>query len=303
MATQSDIEKKYASLFAELQQVAESKAAALKGEGEKLGEDAKATFKVDLTVRWVDRKIVLNLPQVTMRTTSIKLDLPEVTSHLQEIIFSTPSTRMVLRKVGQYPEFHGFNIVWKDILTEIPEIFMEEQRIKLDIPEIRMTTQEIKLDYPDFSWGPTEMVLRLPEVEVKDISFVVPIDDDDVKHRSEELRAKGEAIGVEAKSRAESLAASMKAELVTAALDPARALAESAGQDFATKSAAVADGFNQGIAKIDGILSQYAAQLPAAQVADLQARKGDLVARREEASKAVAGLGAILTTEQQELAA
>lgn len=301
MPTQAEVQAKYETKFRELQQEAEKTAEELKREGEKLGDDAGAKFKVDFTVRWVDRRIVMNLPQVTMRTQSVKFDLPETRTELREIIFHTPSVRMKLVKVGQYPEIHGFTVVWKDILVEVPEPFMQEQRIKLDIPEVRMTTREIKLDLPDFSWAPTEFVITLPEIEVKDISFVVPIESDDVKARSEELQRRGEEVGAGFNRRATELAAAMKAEIMSAALEPARALAESAATAVAAENASADQAFMTAVAQVDTILRDHAAQLPGEQVAALQAARADVVSKREEAAQAMASFGEALNQEREEL--
>lgn len=301
MATIDEIKASYYARFEELQREAARAAEDLQREGEELEKDAKTQFKVDLTVRWVDRKVSLHLPQVTMRETKAVFDVPEVAMRLQEMIFHTPSTRMVLKKVGQYPEIHGFKVVWKDILTHVPEVFMQEQRIKMDIPEVRMVRKEIRFHYPDISWGLTEMVLRLPEVEVKDISFVVPIDDDDVQKRSAELRSRGEEIGARTRERAEGLAAAMKADLLAAALAPARDAAETAGQEYATQMSTVNQVVADAVQQFDRVLAEH--NLPAEQAAALQAQRAEVVAKGEDAKAALAQVGDLLAVENQELAA
>lgn len=301
MSTIAEIQAKYEAQFKQLQEQTEASAEKMKEDGDRLEKDAKTKFKVDIVVRWVDRRIIMNLPQVTMRSQTFKLDLPEVKGHLQEMIFHTPSTRMVLKKVGQYPEVHGLKIVWKDILTEVPEIFMQEQRIKIEVPEVRMTTQELRVDYPDFSWGPTEFVLRLPEFEVKDISFVVPIDDDDTRKRSAALKARGEELGAQTRQRAEELAASMRSEILTSSLASAKSLSQTAGAAFATQSSEVTRSFAEGLQRIDTLLAEHGSHLSPDQTIELQNQRNALAAKGEEAAKAVSEASTVLSSERKEL--
>ncbi|HEX7705381.1 MAG TPA: hypothetical protein VF701_02885 [Thermoanaerobaculia bacterium] len=297
----NEIQDAYEKEFQALQQEAERRAGELQDEGKKLEKDAKAQFKVDLIVRWVDRKVVMNLPQITMKTTTVILDLPSVTMRLQELIFHTPSVRMVPKVVGRYPEFHGLKIVMRDIIVHVPEGFMEEQRIKMDLPEVRMERQELKFDYPDVSWGETEFVLRLPEVEVKDISFIIPINNEDVKRRGAELRERGEKIGAETRQKAEALAARMQADVITAGFAAARSEAETAGNTYAEYLTKVETTVADGVQKVDRTLAEH--NLPAETVDALTKLKADIIGKGVEAKTALKSIGDILDTEKQDLAA
>ncbi len=181
---------------------------ALKRRGKELNDsyhkpdDWEAIIGVDFQVTWGDQKFSFDVPTVTMRTQTMALDLPEVFPERQTIIFHTPSVRMVDRKVGQYPEFHGpFKIVWKDIIISVPEPFMEEQKIIFDLPSVRMKRQEFKLDLPEFKMETMDITIGLPQVTVTKVSAATA----KVKESGEALKAEGEQLAARMKSEIEAV--------------------------------------------------------------------------------------------------
>jgi hypothetical protein len=128
------------------------------------------TLNIDFDVTWKDVSIKFDLPEVTMTLQKWNFDVPQVTMKQQEIIFHTPSTRMGTQKVGQYPEFHGFTVVWKDILIDVPEFFMQEQKIVMGIPEFKMDTTSIELHVPEFTMKTEEIILGLPQFTLKSVT-------------------------------------------------------------------------------------------------------------------------------------
>jgi hypothetical protein len=74
---------------------------------------------LDFDVGWKNESIKFDLPEFKMVTQQWIFDVPQVTMKNQEMIFHTPSSRLVNRKIGQYPEFHGLSVVWKDIIVGI----------------------------------------------------------------------------------------------------------------------------------------------------------------------------------------
>jgi hypothetical protein len=103
------------------------------------GGGVGAIIDLDIDVKWATVTVALDLPEVTMTLQEWSLDLPQVTMKDQRIVFHTPSTRMVAKKIGQYPEFVGFppKIRWRDIITHMPEFFMQEHEMIMGIPEVR----------------------------------------------------------------------------------------------------------------------------------------------------------------------
>jgi len=154
-------------------------------------------INVDFDVNWKNIEISLDLPEFTMNTQEWKLDVPQVSMRDKEIIFHTPSSRMTTKKVGQYPEFHGFRIVWKDILIDIPEFFMEEQRIVMGIPEFRVDTTSFKLDIPEVTMKTQKIIMGLPQFTLRSISGEIQI----VAARAEQLKNEAGAEIAAAKQR------------------------------------------------------------------------------------------------------
>lgn len=160
-------------------------------------ENWEAAINIDFEVGWADQEFSFDLPTVTMRTQTIKFDLPEFFMEQQTIIFHTPSVRMVDRKVGQYPEWHGpFKVVWKDIIISVPEPFMQEQRIIIDLPSLTMRPQEFKLDLPEFRMETFRFVVGLPQITIRKVSAETAR----VKAAGDDLRVDGEQIAAQMKN-------------------------------------------------------------------------------------------------------
>ena len=154
-----------------------------------------ARFKVD----WKDVDIVFDLPSITVKDVSFALDLPEISSAQQKIVIDVPSTRMVDKKVGQYPEFHGpFTIVWKDIIISVPEAYMQRIEMVYDLPSVTMKRKEFILGVPQISMVRQHWTVGLPQFTLIDI-----------KAEAGEIKKKGEHL----KSEAETMASTMKAEI------------------------------------------------------------------------------------------
>ncbi|RWC32517.1 MAG: hypothetical protein EOS70_17630 [Mesorhizobium sp.] len=157
-------------------------------------EEVMINFTVD--VEWKRKDIILDIPQVTMKLQEWKFDVPQVTTRLQEIIFHTPSTRMVLKKTGEYPEFYcsGFKctVRWSPILTKVPEVFMQEQRIKMDIPEFKIETTSIKLHIPEIKNGPQKFSLDIPEFTVREPRAEIKQAGAALTQRADEIKSKYE---------------------------------------------------------------------------------------------------------------
>jgi hypothetical protein len=176
-----DIGTKYKSQFDEID-----------NEGKDIEDDTKVAVKVD--VDWKDVEIILDVPAVKLRDERLVFGAPQVTMRLNEIIFHTPSSRMVPKKIGQYPEFtcSGFSCTtrWSDIITHVPETFMEEQRIKLDVPEFKWADTEIIMGIPEVSMERQRWVLGLPQFKVTSVT----LDPGGFEERGKNLQRKAEAL-------------------------------------------------------------------------------------------------------------
>ncbi|SEH40751.1 hypothetical protein [Tardiphaga sp. OK245] len=145
----------------------------LRDDGPSPDNPVEAGVDIDIDVTWDVVVIKLDLPEVTMKLQEWSFDVPQTELVQREMVFHTPSVRMETRKVGQYPEFHGFSVSWKDILIDVPVTFMQEQKIIMGIPEFRMGRVSVKLDIPEFTMKTQEIKLNLPQFTVKSISAEV----------------------------------------------------------------------------------------------------------------------------------
>lgn len=165
---------------------------------------------IDVKVDWKDVSIKLDLPEFTMKTQEWSFDVPQVTMKNQEMIFHTPSTRMVNKKVGQYPEWHGLHVEWKDIIIGVPEFFMQEQRIVMGIPEFKIDRTSMKLDVPEVTMKTQEIILGLPQFTVVNVRAEYS----QYQDRADALKSKAESQVQAARSK---FAETTKSELGSAA--------------------------------------------------------------------------------------
>lgn len=135
------------------------------------GVDAAVGF--EFKVDWKDTEILIPWVEFKVRQKEVKLDLPQVKMSNKEFIFHTPSVRMVNKKVGQYPEFkcRGFkcSVKWSDIITKVPETFMEEQRIVMGVPEFWVDTTSILIPELLIDFSQKKIVMGLPQFTLIDI--------------------------------------------------------------------------------------------------------------------------------------
>lgn len=136
-------------------------------------DGADAAIGFEFKVDWKDTEILIPWVEFEVRQKEIKLDLPQVKMSNKEFIFHTPSVRMVNKKVGQYPEFKcsglKCSVKWSDIITKVPETFMEEQRIVMGIPEFWVDTTSILIPELLIDFSQKKIVMGLPQFTLIDI--------------------------------------------------------------------------------------------------------------------------------------
>lgn len=159
--------------------------------GKETPEGPETKVGIDFDVKMVEKKLIFDVPSVTMRDQRMVFGVPQVTMKEQTAIFHTPSTRMVAKKIGQYPEIHGWTVKWSDIITHVPETFMQEQRIVWHVPEFKWDDTTIVLSVPEFRMERVEWILHLPEFKVKNVNVEVDRMNDEAKsldERAHELK-------------------------------------------------------------------------------------------------------------------
>jgi len=173
----TELQTVIAEMQAEIKQRVDQRTATLNEQVKSINDEKpdgpEVAIGIDVDVSWKDVEMIFDLPSITMKEQRIVFGLPEVTVNDRDIIFSTPSVRMVTKKVGQYPEFHGWTVEWKDILIDVPEPFMQEQRIVMGIPEFTMKDHEVILDLPTITMVQNRIVIGLPQFTVRSVDAVV----------------------------------------------------------------------------------------------------------------------------------
>lgn len=209
----SQLQDKAATLAAEIQEAAKGIDPNINTTG------VDAWIGLDIDISWKETKFSVDLPEVRMINQTWSLDLPEVTITNKDIIFHTPSTRMVTVSGPNVPEVFcrmetkdiGFGIKidvpvcvteMKPTYIDVPEVFMEEQRIVLGIPEFKMSRMEFVIGIPEFFMKAQEFSLHLPQITVKNI-----------KEEAKKAKEKGEELAEDAKIRSEKLKAVYREEV------------------------------------------------------------------------------------------
>lgn len=208
---------------------------------EDMPSDVGVVIGIDIKVEWEDTEISFDLPEVTVHDRSFSLDLPEVTMSTKEISFGVPDVRMVDRKVGQYPEVHGFTVRWRDIIISVPEPYIRQVKISFDIPEVAMRRKEFIIGIPEFTMKTVRWVLSLPQFTVVNVSA-----------QTEALVQKGR----ELKARGEEIAARMRAEIE----NEVQAFRQAIGLSKSAGSAATAASFDSALNSVSSAISGLQAQ-------------------------------------------
>jgi len=251
--------------------------AELEARGKKLSDDYEKPNNVaagigfDFDVKWKRLDMSFDLPSVTMKTTAISADVPEVTNEQQTIIFHTPSVRMVTREVGRKPEVRNWTIEWTPIYIDLPETFMEEQKIIFNLPSVTMKRQDWKIDIPQFTMERQNISIDVPEFTLKKVTV-----------ETEKLKASGEQLQAEG----EQLALRMKAD-INAVISTGTAMAAQGATGAAFE---ISRQFDSAIAALSKAIAELAAKgvdpikVPS-EKGDVNLRKqlSDLIAQRDAA--------------------
>jgi hypothetical protein len=168
----------------------------------------ETSVKVDFDITMEEQHFALDLISVTMKDKKISFDLPQITMESQSIKFDEVYTKMVLKKTGQYPEIHcedtwihgpfgsktkgvpKCKTVWKDILTEVPEVHTKTVEIKTDLPQFKMATTEFITAIPEFKMVRQDIIMNLPSITVKDVEAEtkkMEKETEDLKNYSQDL--------------------------------------------------------------------------------------------------------------------
>ena len=210
---------------------------ALSDKGKKLEDDYEKPSDVgvvigrDFKVDWKDVELIFDIPSITVEDRNVSIDLPEVSLNQQKVSFDVPDTRMVDRKVGQYPEVHGWTVVWKDIIISVPEPYMRRVEIIYDIPSVTMKRQDFVIGIPKITMERVRWVVGLPQFTVVNVSAKTQ----EIKDQGQSLQTQGETLSQQMKREIDAEVARFKAALIAGA--------------FSAKSG-ITNGYNQALGAI-----------------------------------------------------
>ena len=138
--------------------------------------DVRLLFKTEF------KNTTIKLPVITVKNKDkeFKYKTPQVTMKRKDVIFDFVGSRMVPKKVGQRPEVTcGWKVTrvglgvktrtwvckttWKDIITDVPEVYKERKTISTDIPEIAMQETRTVLRIPEVKVSSRDLIMKLPQ--------------------------------------------------------------------------------------------------------------------------------------------
>lgn len=175
---------------------------AIKDEGEELGEEVadpnafEAVIDTDFKIEWVDTKLSMDIPSVTMTQRDISFDLPEIKMKRKKISFDVVEMKMETYCVAKVPQ--GFPPKLKCLKADKPVFKKVRREISTDLPSVKMKTKKISLHIPEISMRTQEIVLTLPQITVTSVSASI---------RKAERKAKS------LDERARSVSSAMESEL------------------------------------------------------------------------------------------
>ncbi|WP_374471105.1 hypothetical protein [Phenylobacterium sp.] len=247
-------------------------------EGEEIKADA-ATFNFD--VDWADTEIIFDLPTTTVKDQRMVFGVPQTTVRQQDIIFDTPSVRMKRVVVGQHPEVTckdtwikvgwvktkgppSCTVTWHNNYMDVPEPFMQRQRIVMGVPEFTWANTEVIMGVPEFRMDRQRWVVGLPQFKLTSVA----LNKDKIEDRSTELQ------NDVAETREH-----QRAELVEAT----HALFACNRDVVVANRKSVENQFGLGLSQLDGAISTLRSQgADPSNVVGADGKAADLLAKRSE---------------------
>jgi hypothetical protein len=219
-AAASQITQKYKPQFDQLTQDAGRRAQQIKDESPD-PSPVGAVLKFDIKVTTHNQDFIFGLPSATMRTQTIAMDLPVVSSHRVGWSWSVPETTMVQECIPGVPEtvcdsgaaptcdLHGCRggrlpscilRAGQQICTKVPSITMVTHDASMDVPDVTMRRQEFKFDLPEFTIVQQRIVITIPDFTVVNITRQTQKVQDDSKELSTQTQTESAAISSKMKT-------------------------------------------------------------------------------------------------------
>jgi hypothetical protein len=241
-------------------------------QGQKIKDDAPepstggGILKFDIKVTSHDQEFIFGTPSVTMRTQSIKMDVPEVGSHRVEWSWDVPEFGSHEECINKPPELvcHGWDCHFRGggrACTSVPDVTMKTHSASMDVPDVTMKTQELKFDLPEFSMEQQRIVLTIPDFTLVNVSAEMQKTQDD-----------SEALKTNTQQASDSLTKQMKADIKAANVTGLQSV-------FGCYEEAVSAERDKALVEIDNNISSFQSKAQTA-----RDQKNDAVAKSIDAS-------------------
>lgn len=181
------LSREYNDLFEQRRSRVEAEAEEIRRRAPRPNE-VEGKFDVQLDIEWRDQRFSLDVPEFSMEEQRILFNMPRIELRQQTWIYHTPSIRMEMRCVNGPPEL----VCWSDrecmfgsicvdiprcairggqqICTDVPTLFMQEQRTVLGVPEITGTDEHnMIISLPQIAMRRQDWILRLPEFRLREV--------------------------------------------------------------------------------------------------------------------------------------
>lgn len=225
-------------------------------------------FQIEVTM--ADTEFVLGIPEVTMKDRKFALDIVQTKLTDKRIVFDLPGICMKRKKIGQYPEFHGWTVKWSDIIADVPEPCMKRNEIVMGIPEFWVGRTEFVMGIPEFKMVDQKIKMGLPQFK-----FVWKPD------AAKEIQAEAQALTEKTKSNIDSKSQSFQ-------MESKRKLAQGVSVSFECLRTKVKNQRTIALAPLDGTINSFnqsistlTSQNAQAEAQSLQSQVTDLIGRRE----------------------
>ncbi len=278
----------------ELEDSIKKESSGLEKEGNDIQDDTERPIvEFDIDVSMKPQTWIMHLPQVAMRDQEWSFDVPQVTMKRQDWIFHTPSVRMVTKKTGEKPEFYcdtgsfipKCTVKWTPIYIDVPEPFLEEQKISLDVPEFTWDTTSIIIKVPEFTWEETQMKLHVPEFKVNSIRFNWPPSvADDAQERGDALKEKANDLERRSAASGKKLEKEFRSKAISIVSQSIRKRFSSARDELENKRIEAMTKFNESLAMLKGIEDAVSGKENAEFRGQLQENRKSLLEQQKKAT-------------------
>jgi hypothetical protein len=231
---------------------------------------------VEFDVTWNMKSFDIPGIKVGSSTQDFIYNVPQVTMRQKNISFDTPATRWVDKKIGQKPETTcrwkiGWVLgvktkkwecttTWTDIITKVPETYMERKTISTDIPEVAMRPMRTSMSLPSVTVTSQRVLLRMPEFRIRWPDDVREEQEETAKQQASKFQAVVESASHQSQARLSEAVSYAQAVVAEKAVPMINAFYGCTRANVSAQQVAFAKAFAATIAQQEAVLELLEAQ-------------------------------------------